>query len=156
MINVRTASSQDACTLAELNQSVHRIHVQAMPEIFKPITVEKAEGLFVDWLKMENIHFLIVETENKPVGYAMLVVRERPENLFCYARKSIYVEQIAVPEQYQGHGFGKALIDAAKKLATDLNISKIELDVWAFNEKAQAFFNAQGFEKAREVLIAKI
>ncbi|HEX7976225.1 MAG TPA: GNAT family N-acetyltransferase, partial [Anaerolineales bacterium] len=77
-------------------------------------------------------------------------------NLFCYARRSLYVEQIAVQEEYQGRGFGRALIDAAGRLARELGIPKIELDAWAFNKKAQAFFSARGFEKAREIMVLKI
>jgi hypothetical protein len=37
-------------------------------------------------------------------------------------------------------------MDAAVALARDLGASRVELEVWDFNDQARAFFAAQGFD----------
>jgi ribosomal protein S18 acetylase RimI-like enzyme len=69
-----------------------------------------------------------------------------------HARRILYFDQIAVTESDRGRGHGRRLIEAGVALARELGIGIVELDVYAFNAKARAFFLSQGFEPQRERL----
>ena len=52
-------------------------------------------------------------------------------------------------EKYRGKGYGKKLMDEAKKIAKDANCDRIELNCWMFNESALGMYEHIGYVKQR-------
>ena len=155
-MEVRTATPDDAATLAGLRRYVHDIHVDAKPLFFKPLDLEEAAAEFERFLGLENAAVFIAYVDGQPVGYATVLVKDRPEDHLRYRWKSLSVDQIAVQDRYCRTGVGSALMRHVKKLADDLGIARIETDVWSFNEQSRAFFGAHGFSREREKLVMDI
>ncbi|GAB3952808.1 hypothetical protein GCM10029976_091740 [Kribbella albertanoniae] len=57
----------------------------------------------------------------------------------------LYIGELVVSAQHEGHGVGRALIDAATAEATRLGLATITLDTGAANARALAFYRALGF-----------
>jgi ribosomal protein S18 acetylase RimI-like enzyme len=146
MTEIRRATFADAGVLAEMNLEVHELHVTNVPYLFKPGSLADARYMFEGWLENDNTHFLIAYAGARAVGYAMLNVVHRPANQFVKERHWLYIEQLGVRHEYRGQGHGSALIQAARELARELGLARIELDTWAFNTPAHEFFRRQGFQ----------
>ena len=55
-------------------------------------------------------------------------------------------------ESKKGKGYGKLLMQEVKQIAKQKGISRIELNVWTFNEDAVKFYEKLGFETYRKHL----
>jgi diamine N-acetyltransferase len=148
MMNTRTALLEDIALLTQLNQSVHQIHVDAHPELFKPVSPDDPALLlfYHDMIDDPNTVVYIVEVDGTGAGYIIARMTYRPENVFSHPLRAIYIDQIAVNPQYRKQGCGEALIQAVFALAKKENVSRVLLDVWDFNENAQQFFARMGFK----------
>jgi len=70
---------------------------------------------------------------------------DRPETAFTHAHSHLYVHHLAVANEAQGSGVGRALLDAVKALARRTDVQDVRLDYWSFNARAAGFFASQGF-----------
>jgi len=67
----------------------------------------------------------------------------------------LYVGELAVSTQYEGHGVGRALIDTVTDHARRLGLTTLTLDTGAANAPARAFYNRLGFEE-EDVKLTKL
>jgi ribosomal protein S18 acetylase RimI-like enzyme len=149
---VRRATADDLDALAALRPWVHDKHARAHPDNFKLTEPAAARREAEAWLGQANVHVLVATEEVEPIGYLRAEVFDRPERELMQARRMLYFDQIAVKESARGQGHGKRLIAAGVALARELGIGIVELDVYAFNAEARAFFISQGFAPQRERL----
>lgn len=149
-MKIRLATRNDLTVLAQLRPFVHDLHVAAYPENFKPLTPAQAQQEFACLLEHAQSRIFLASAHGEPVGYLVALLQDRPASALLHAKSRLYVDQIAVNPSYRGQGYGKRLLEAAIALARELGLSSVELDVWAFNQHARAFFLAQGFTTLQE------
>jgi ribosomal protein S18 acetylase RimI-like enzyme len=143
---VRRASEADAEVLSLLNADVQSLHASAMPERFKPLgpdtfPVTVARTLLAN---SSNLVF-IAEVDSEPAGYAYAEVVHLPESSLRHAWDEVHLHHISVRPVYRRKGVASALLDSVRVAAGEIGISIVTLQVWTFNEDAQAFFRHQGF-----------
>ena len=145
-MNIRQAQKEDTHLLSHLNASVQKLHAEEYPELFKyPERDDFALSFFEMFLDDPEITIYLAEDPH-PVGYIVCRVVHRDETPFMFAQSYLYIDQIGVEPEFQGREIGVALMSRAAQLADQENLTKISLDSWAFNRKAHAFFQSQGFE----------
>ncbi|MFD1020898.1 GNAT family N-acetyltransferase [Thalassobacillus hwangdonensis] len=137
--------SDDYELLARLNKHVHDIHVGLNPELVKPHDYEAFKDFFKGIIHKENYLFLLAEEAGEAIGYAWLEVKEYPENPFKYGYKALYVHQISINQAYRNGGYGTKLMDKIETLAEERGLTRVELDYWAENVDAAAFYEKRGF-----------
>jgi ribosomal protein S18 acetylase RimI-like enzyme len=145
VMRIDTATVADAETLAELNEHVHRLHLQHAPAFFSEPTREAAAAAFGVLLARDDTRAFIASVDDGAVGYVLVVTYERPASAFSPARRTLYIDQIAVAPGARRRGVGRELVGAALGWARAASINDIEVDTWAFNTAAQAFFTSFGF-----------
>lgn len=145
---IRRATPADAATLARLNAHVQGWHAAHYPQVFFPNP--DPDGLiayFTDRLADPACTtFLAGEP---PLGYAMCGLHIREPSVFSPPIRRLMVDHIAVSPGARRKGHGRALLQAARKLAQELAVDEIMLDTWEANHDAHAFFRAEGFEPRR-------
>jgi GNAT superfamily N-acetyltransferase len=129
-----------------LNVPVQQIHVDARSDIFKrhAVSVE----MIVDYearLSDENTYIFIGEVEGEPIGYILAQLVERPENPYTFPIRFILIDQMSVNPKHQSKGYGEQLMQQVFELARAQGINTVLLTVWAFNSRAMAFYERQGF-----------
>lgn len=151
---IRKATPEDAGLLANLNVPIHRIHSDALPQIFRPITANDPGiiAFFTGMLASPDDTIHILEVEGTPAGYVHTRIIRNSANAFGYPSQALRVDAISVSPEFQGHGYGKALMEVVKEQAKALDIQRITLDVWAFNEQAHEFYDSLGFKTYRYYL----
>ena len=145
-MNIRRATQADAETISILTVDVHKLYAEAQPEIYKPVTdMLFAVPAIRQRMEDANSHYYIVSVDGRDVGYAHARLVERPENIYTYASRYLYLEEISVRPSHRRQGCGEALMGAVRSLAHELKATKIQLDHGAFNVGAHTFFASQGF-----------
>ena len=124
-VNVRRATVADAATISALNADVQAVHAAALPWLFKTPSVD---------------------TFPPATAGAML---GRDDVLVYLAYLG---DAPSVRPSLRGRGIGGALLGAVRQAAEDRDIRQVALDVWSFNERAEAFFRRHGFAAYNERL----
>lgn len=88
--------------------------------------------------------WLCVDGTDEAVGYALAVLRERPDSPFTKAVRCVELDQVAIVDDARRSGAGQLLASVVIDWARDLGVELLELSVWDFNEGARAFFDAMG------------
>ena len=146
-MNIVKATKNEVPDIVLLNAHVQKIHHKTHPEIFKPVSNDQSIHEFFKYLVDQDTNtFLVAYIDSVPVGYSWYVVEEKPDFPLKYARKRIYIHQIAVDEGYRRQKIGKSLFEEIENDAREQGINHYELDSWSFNTEAHKFFNSLGFE----------
>jgi ribosomal protein S18 acetylase RimI-like enzyme len=145
---IRRARPDDAATLARLNAHVQGWHAAQYPEAFFPDPDPAAlTAYFSDRLADPACTAFLAG--DPALGYALCALQTRDTSVFSPACRRLMIDHIAVAPQARRQGLGRALLDAARQLARDLNAAEILLDTWEANTGAHAFFRAAGFTPRR-------
>ncbi len=146
MMHIRRATADDAELLARLNAPVQQLHYEARPDFYKPpaLTAELIAD-FRERLLRDDICAFVAEEEGEPIGYLLAHVTERADNPYSYATRRLVVDQISVNPDQRSKGCGERLMQEAFALAKSPGIETFALGVWAFNERAIAFYQRLGF-----------
>jgi ribosomal protein S18 acetylase RimI-like enzyme len=145
-VTIREAYENDAALLAELNCGVQALHVAALPVYFKVADPAAVADLFRTKLQSQDFGAWIAWAGERAVGHVVGVVRERPENALCTARRFYEIDEIGVIPEYREQGVARALVERALSEARARGIVDVELSSWAFNAEAHAALRALGFE----------
>lgn len=144
-ITLRDAEERDVSLLTELSRFVHDIHVDAHPSYFKPFEFLAISDQFRSRLQNPNVRAFIASVGDVPVGYLVMLLRERPEDARRLARRSCEIEEICVCPAHRRQGVAHALIERVLREARLLGIDGVELTSWSFNASAHGAFQALGF-----------
>lgn len=145
---IRRATAADAATLARLNTHVQGWHATHYPEAFYPDPDPAALAVwFADRLADPACTAFLM---GKPAtAYALCQLQTREPSIFSPGYRRLMVDHIAVAPEARRQGQGRALLEAARQLARDLQADEILLDTWEANTEAHAFFRANGFQPRR-------
>ncbi|HOZ33240.1 MAG TPA: GNAT family N-acetyltransferase [Tabrizicola sp.] len=144
----RRATPADAALIAGLNAHVQGWHAAQYPDVFH--ATPDHEGLvahFADRLADPDCTAFLAG--DPPLGYALCTLQTRDASVFSPAIRRLMVDHIAVAPEARRQGHGRALLQAARDLARDLQVDEILLDTWDANTQAHAFFRAMGFSPRR-------
>ena len=151
-MNIRTVKANDLLLIAPLSCTVNKMHVDAYPDIYKPMPTDAAEELLASKASAKNVFFRVAENENGLLGYCISELREVGETSYTWAFRYIYLAEIMIDPSHQRTGVGQALIADLKSIARNQKINRIETDVSEFNSVSHDFFTSQGFDLLRERL----
>lgn len=144
-ITVREAQERDVDLLVEMNRIVHDLHIAAAPAYFRQPEPGAVAELFRSRIGRPDVRVWIANIGEVAAGYAVSVIRQRPENAICLARRFYELEEIGVSPAYRQLGVARALIERVLADARAQGVRDVELTAWSFNTDAQAAFEALGF-----------
>ncbi|UXR37699.1 GNAT family N-acetyltransferase [Staphylococcus simulans] len=138
---------EDAALLARLNQTVHDMHHQAYPDIFKPYHYLDTLDLFQKLMHQPEHYLLVIETDTGiAAGYLWAQLVMLYETPFRYGQKTLYIHQISIEPEFQHKGYGHALMQYIEEVAEKERCDTVELDYWGKNNAAVDFYEKEGYE----------
>ena len=148
---VRFAAPEDAEAINVLRKEVNDLHVAGRPHHFKGGFGPELRDHVQMYLTGEIGYAAVDEADGQIIGMVMVDYIDRPESPYRYAEKFAHIAEICVDAQHRRQGVGQRLMDFVKADAKAKGFSRLELDVWAFND-ALAFYEAEGFTVFRRYL----
>jgi GNAT superfamily N-acetyltransferase len=156
-VAVRDATGSDAEIVARLNRIVQALHVEALPEYFKPLSAQKClPEEFVRIMQEDDSFIGIAVVDQEPVGYIYAQFICRPEDIFRQAFQAVYIHHLVVLPEHRRLGIGRRLVDYVKQSACRRNVTAIGTDVWAFNRDARLFFERCGLSVINEKMFGTL
>ena len=148
---VRFAVPGDAEQINVLRKEVNDLHVNGRPNHFKAGFPKELQDHVYLYLTGGIGYAAVDEEDGRIIGMVMVDYIDRPESPYRYAERFAHVAEICVDENHRRKGVGKRLMDFVKADAKEKGFSRVELDVWAFND-ALAFYEAEGYKVFRRYL----
>ncbi len=78
-------------------------------------------------------------------GQSCGVISFYPDRDYFTDHPRVYVDNLAVTQESEGKGVGRALLDYVERWARDHGYREVVLDVFASNQRAIAFYERQGY-----------
>ena len=145
---IRKAEMKDLDAVNELRRQVNELHVQGRPEIFKPGFGPELRDHALIYLTSENNEIFVDEEDGRLAGMIMVDYFSKPETPYSMARDFCHIAEICVDSDHRRQGVAHRLMERVKEEAKKRGMTRIELDVWAFND-AIRFYEAEGFRTFR-------
>ncbi len=149
---VRLAEEKDLDRVNAIRAQVSALHAAGRPDIFKPGFCQELRDRGRDLLQGENSDIFVVERDGAVCGMASVEYLRRPESAYMKERNTYYVTEFGVDGAFRRRGAGRELLEFLRKDALNRGFARMELDAWAFNQEALAFYKAVGFQTFREFL----
>ena len=139
---IRKAIKSDYESVIKIMSQVQDMHVKWRPDIYKPNENLIPEDVFEKVIK--NGTFYIAETNNSVVGVLEIAFRhiESPSHV---TRDVIFIDTMAIDENYRGMGIGHQMFDSLKTMKREQGLDGIELQVNAKNRAAYEMYQKCGF-----------
>lgn len=149
---VRPATQSDLLRINELRRQVNDLHVAGRPDVFRPGFSQELQDHVNVLFAGDGREILVAEADGAVVGFACLRYVDRPESPYRNAIKYVEIEEIGVDAACQRQGAGRLLTDAVRSRAREMGYSRVELNMWEFNENALAFYERIGFRTYRRYM----
>ena len=155
-MEIRFAKESELNRVNELRKQVNDIHVAGKPEVFKPGFGEELRDYIHEIWRDPEKEIIVADIDGKVCGFAIINHINRPENPFMKERDFLDVDEFCVDKAYRRQGIASELIAFIKDYARERGFSRIELNMWEFNQDALAFYEVVGFETYRRFMEMKI
>lgn len=141
-IQIRLAKKTDYESVIKIMSQVQDMHVEWRPDIYKHNDNLIPQDVFEKII--ENDTFYVAVNEDSVVGVLEIVYRhvESPSHV---TRDVIFVDTMAIDENYRDMGIGHKIFDFIKELKQEKNLDGIELQVNARNSAAYEMYKKCGF-----------
>ena len=122
----------------------YNMHYENRKDMFLKKSDDDLKSYLINTLKNSSEIILVIEIDNKIIGYAAIQYKGKLE-------KYLWINEIIIDSDYRNKGYGKKLIDEINLFAFKNNCKRIELNCWSFNEEALKFYEKIGFNQQRIV-----
>ena len=141
-IQIRLAKKSDYESVIKIMSQVQDMHVEWRPDIYKHNDNLIPQEVFEKII--ENDTFYVAVNQDSVVGVLEIVYRhvESPSHV---TRDFIFVDTMAIDENYRGMGIGHKMFDFLKQIKAEKNLDGIELQVNAKNSVAYEMYKKYGF-----------
>ena len=151
-IEVRRARREELERVNDLRKVVNDIHVEGRPAHFKAGFGPDLRAHVYEQFDSDAGDVLVALDEGEIAGFATVDYIHRPEGPYTLPLDFYHVSEFCVDPAHRRKGVATALVEYMKQDARARGFRRIDLDVWAFNADALAFYEAVGFETYRRYM----
>jgi ribosomal protein S18 acetylase RimI-like enzyme len=146
-VTIRRAVAQDYHQLCKTINAVDALHRENHPHLFqKPAGPAREEDYILGLMADEGVGLFVAEVAGQLTGFVTVMVADSRAIPILVSRRYAIIDNLAVVEEFQRSGIGRALMQRASQWATTHGASTIELNVFEFNQAAIAFYRSLGYE----------
>ena len=142
---VRPAKKKDLEPIGALRRQLHELHRTGRPDVFQKPFGEALDKQTRQMYYNKNGLMFVAEAEGTVCAFAAATFVTEPSTPVWDNRSYCRIEEIVVDKSLRGQGYGTLLMQAVRREALARGCPKLELNVWAFNAGACAFWTKQGF-----------
>lgn len=141
---IRDLTPKDYPLYDRWEAELHRMHVEARPDLFRPLEHPVPLEQFLRELQDNHELRLLGEIDGNPAGICSLSLREASASPLLQPEKSVYVVDLYVDPPFRRQGVAKALLEEGFQRGKTFGAKRLFLTVWPFNEGAIRFYENLG------------
>ena len=150
---VRKATPADMDALLDLLLYVADCHSSQRGELFCAGRAAYTREELLHFMETGSMQIFVSADETGAVtGLILCKVQERASDKILRDCRVVWVEDMSVAASAQKEGYGKMLLDHVKEYGRSQGCSRLELNVWAFNEGAHGFYIHEGMRDQRHIM----
>lgn len=142
MTTIRLAVEQDYDAVERIMKQVQKMHVGWRPDIYIDADPVLPHDMYLAHLAEGQV--IVAEVAGEVVGLVIYLVRHISGGPMK-ERKVLFVDSMAVEEQYRCQGIGHKLFDYVLQLCQEQQYDGLELQVNTRNAAAKAMYEKYGF-----------
>lgn len=139
---IRPAEAADYGSVEAIMKEVQQLHIDWRPDIYKAADPVYSREHFENLISRKQL--LVAQEDGKVVGILTFLYRH-VESDKQVTRDVLFVDDLAVKEEYRGRGIGTALLKTARQKVIDEKLDGLELQVNARNQGARRMYEKLGF-----------
>lgn len=139
---IRFAQASDYNDVEAIMQEIQQLHIGWRPDIYKPTDPACPRDYF-EKLVSEK-HLLVAEQNGLVVGILSFLYRHIASDKQV-TRDIIFIDDLAVKQEYRGQGIGTQLLEAIKEKVKTEKLDGLELQVNARNTEAKKMYEKFDF-----------
>ena len=144
-LQIRQAVQSDIPAIQSLLLQVEKIHCDGRPDIFKDGGVKFTNEQLAQLLCDPTRPIFCAVNDGQVVGYVFCIITEIKGDPMLRDAKTLHLEDVCVDESCRGGGVSSLLVEYVKTYARENDFTRIDLDVWEFNDRAREFYEKHGF-----------
>ena len=141
-VSIRRAETADYDSVEAIMKEVQQLHVDWRPDIYKPAGTGYSRDYFERLVAEKRL--MIAESDGAVAGLLSFMYRHI-ESDKQVTRDVIFVDDLAVKEEYRGRGIGTQLLNQMRGKVTVEHLDGLELQVNARNIAARKMYEKFGF-----------
>ncbi|MFK5883402.1 MAG: GNAT family N-acetyltransferase [Candidatus Izemoplasma sp.] len=127
-------------TIEDVNIIFNFIKDLAKYEKMSHLVSATAEDLKVNIFQKKHAEVVIVEVDNKPIGFALFF-----HNFSTFkGGPGLYLEDIFIKEEMRGNGYGKSVLQYLANIAVERKCQRFEWSCLDWNSNAIKFYEGLG------------
>jgi ribosomal protein S18 acetylase RimI-like enzyme len=144
---LREATVDDYTVLCELFDEVDALHRDSLPQIFqRPTGTARDQGYCLGLIADDNVGLFVAEQNKKVVGFVHAMIIDTQAIPALVPRRYAIVDNLVVKSEFQSRGIGRKLMNKIHEWITTKDAESIELNVYAFNQRAISFYQKLGYD----------
>jgi GNAT superfamily N-acetyltransferase len=145
-VTIRLGTVEDYPAARAVIAETLAFHCEGAPEFFQQAeTLLPSEAYLADLLDGGNGAWFLADHAGEIVGFVTVRLRLGPFEPFQVSEPRAIVDQLGIAAAWRRRGIGRALMDAAHEWARQHGVCRVLLNVWEFNEGAQALYASLGY-----------
>ena len=150
---VRPISEADYDDVIAMLTKIAALHHNGRPDIFYGSGSKYRHEDLAALVSTAGYYIFILDTPDIPsAGYLFCQVRDTEAHGVCRPNRVLWVDDLFVKDEARRDGVGSALLAHAQTFAAKQQCDRVELNVWAFNESAIAFYKKNGLNVQRCIM----
>jgi diamine N-acetyltransferase len=122
-------------------------HRSALPHIFRePAELLPSRSFYAALVNGPDSALFVAEEGDELIGFVTVREERAPDDPLLAPRRFAMVDMLAVGSDRRRRGIGRALMEATHRWAENRGLEELELNVWEFNQRAIAFYEALGYD----------
>lgn len=142
---IRRAVPDDSEQILALLEQVEAIHQKGRPDLFREhgtkYTIPELHKIMAD----DERPIFVAVIDDRVVGYIFGIITETRNSTMLFDMKTIHLDDVCIDESCRGMGIGGALMECVTEWARSIGCTRMDLDVWEFNDGARRFYEKYGF-----------
>jgi ribosomal protein S18 acetylase RimI-like enzyme len=137
---IRPATPGDRAAIVSLYLELEDHHRVLQPSNARyNLGRKRWDGLVARFLADPSVAMLVAATPDVPVGFAKLMMVEKPWGLSCE------IDTMVVSTRFRGRGIGRRLMDAAEAYARTHEAKAMRVTVLVENGDGRRFYEREGY-----------
>lgn len=153
---IRRATAADIDRLNDLLYQVQQLHASGRPDIFKTGAKKYTTGELSAIIADDTTPIFVYTEDDILMGYAFCIYQETLDSPQLHHRRTLYIDDLCVDEQYRRRHIGEKLYNFVVDTARENGCDSVTLNVWSVNPSAERFYRKMGMQPLKTYMETKL